>query len=322
MLYCNDELVQVTDVMRKRVYHELGIADKKGADQKFKMVIKMPTNFYSQSEGNEKPDRPAVAVIPMSAQVEGQNGSEMWRYCNGRDHDQKAGKFIYYSTFNGRKQGHLEYADSLTIDGKNIDLIYFLLFYSKLRLMPGETAEQAELRGIKPSQRFQFVVENKEREAATKISNRQKIAKVELAILEGLPKNDLVKVAMALGLSNSGEKGELELRDEVLSLVIMLEKKGHKGYDKFIEVARLDEKTQIKTSIQKAIDLKLIKEDQRIKKFVYLTDEGKNSNIICGTYAGMTLRESLEHYLETEPAAFDKLEIEISEKDLINEEAQ
>ena len=317
MLYCNDELVQVTDAMKKKVYQELGV---KG-DKKFGLVIKMPSSFYSQSEGNEKPDRPSVAVIPMSAQVEGPNGSEMWRYCNGRDHDHKAGKWIYYTTFNGRKQGHLEYTDSLTIDGKNIDLIFFLLFYSKLRLIPGETDEQAKLRGIKPSQRFQFVVENKEREAAAKINNRQKIAKVELAILEGLSKNDLVKVAMALGLSNSGEKGELELRDEVLSLVTILEKQGRKGYDKFIEVSRLDEKAQIKTSIQKAIDLRLIKEDQRIKKFVYLTDEGKNSNIICGTYAGMTLRESLEHYLESEPAAFDKLEIEIAEKDLIETEA-
>ncbi len=317
MLYVNDELFTLPQKERDRVYKELGVdPGKKGG--KLKMILKMPDSFYTKTKDNEKPDRPVVSIIPMNAQRVGDGGSEKWNYCTGRDKNTKGG-YSYFNNIQGRKSATIEFADKLELGEGNIDLMYFLLFLSPLRLIPNETPEQAKLRGVRPNTRFAFVIENKEKEAADRISKQLIYSKVEIAILQDLGFGDIKKVAGAMGISGFDGKGELTLRDELLTFVVKEEKAGRRGYEKFVSAAKLDEVTEVKSLIQEAIDLKVIKEDPKTKRFCYLNGDGKYATQICGVVAGRTMRESLEYTLLSEPNAVDMLKTALQEKKIFEE---
>lgn len=321
-LYKNDVLVDMTKEMKQKVYTELGIStDKKKIEKGFEMKIKMPESMYSKSPGNEKPDRPAVSVIPLNSQIGGTEGSEKWNYATGRDKNERKGSYEYFANYSGVKSTILSFTDTHTISSKHIDLMYFLLFLSPCREIPGESETQREARGVKSNQKFMFVVENKEKESSVRITDTLKFAKVEMAILETLSLSDVRKIAGAMGISNATEKGELTLRDELLQSVRNAEKAGRKGYDRFIMASKLDEMTEVKYLIQRSIDLKLTKEDGN-RSFTYINKEGKRMSEICGTYAGRTLRESVEYHLMNEPAELERLRVAVKEKEMVEESVE
>ncbi len=275
----------------------------------------MPDYFYTKSEGNDKPDRPPVAIIPLNVQIGDNDGSAKWNYATGRDKNNNTGKYTYYDNTGGKRNSNLEFTDSFVLKSNRIDLMYFLLFLSPMREIPGETEFQKEARGVKPSQRFMFVVENKEKESMTRVSDTLKFARVEMAILEGLSSKDARKVAASMGIANAMEKGDFEVRDELLQAVRKMEKAGKKGYDKFLQVSNIDELTEVQFIIQRSIDLGLTKEDGP-RSFTYINEAGKRMNEICGTYAGRTLRESVEYYLMNEPVEKERLRIAVEEKEM------
>lgn len=324
MLYKDDVRVDLTTEMRLKVYNELNVKfDKKDVEKgkfpKFKMVVRMPDSMYQKDPHNPKPTRPPVSVIPLNAFISGQDGTEKWNYGDNRKKDTKKESWIYAATFQGKEQQHFEFTDTFTFTETKIDLVYFLLFISPMREIPGESTQQRALRGVKENQRFGFVVEQKEKEAASRIEHRKIRAAVEMAIMEGLSVSDIRFIGSSMGVSNADTKGELELRDELLSVVDRLEKAGKKGYETFVEFSKLDEKTEIASIVQNAIDLSIIKEDQKNMKYVYVNEKGVTTNSITGTIAGRTLRESLEYYLLNNPADFETMKESVKEHKMLVE---
>jgi len=315
MLYRNDELFSVKE---SKEWEEI----KKSllAKLKFPMIIKMPAYMYTKSAGNEKPDRPSNATIPLVVQKNDSNGSVKWDYCTGRDKDKK-GNWQYYYTQQGSKQNRITYTDSMVITKDQIDLAYFLLEISPLRFIPGESEESAIKRGVKKSQRFQYVIEDKEAEAALKINIKKQRMVIESAIMDddkGLSTDKLRVIAASLHIPNAELKGELELKDELLSHIELMQKNGNNGYSQFMQLSKLDKITSIRAAVQKAVDMKLIKENNKTKSYYYVKD-GKEANVICSVIGARTLRESIEFFLEQNPGAFDVLEQTMKEKELATE---
>lgn len=303
MLYKNDELFKITDEIIEKVKSAVG---------KFPVTIKMPDFFYTQSKGNDKPDRPAMAVVALTAQTNSATeGSVKWNYCTRRKGTKEQPVYIY--TGQGRESNALEFVDSMTVSEGEIDLLYFLLYISPLRYIPGESDREKADRGVRPNQRFMFVIENKNKEAAKKIATRQTRLKVENAIMKDLKMEDLKKVASAMGCSNVDIKEELELRDELMNIVEFTEKATKDGYEKFTIAAKLDMVTEVKGTIQKALDYNVIAFNEKNDVVVYLKQNGHKGRTITGPIGPRNLRESLEFFLESNPDQVDEMKIAVDE---------
>lgn len=314
MLYKNDELFSAKGSKEWETIKESLL--KK---QKFPMVIKMPSYMYSKSEGNEKEDRPANATIPLAVHKNDDNGTVKWNYCTGRDKVKESWEYFY--TGQGVRQKVITYADSMTITKDQIDLVYFLLEISPLRFIPGETKESMISRGVKPSQRFQYVIEDKEAEAGLKINIKNQRRKIENAIMDeevGLSLDNIRVIASSFHITNADTKGELELKDELLTHIERLQQTGKGGYAQFMQLSKLDKITSVRAAVQKAVDMKLIKENNKTKSYYYVKD-GKEANVICSVIGARTLRESVEFHLEQNPGAFDELLQSMKEKELVAE---
>jgi hypothetical protein len=316
MLYCNDVHKPFTEEMKKKVEAELG--------GKWPMVIRMPDHMYTKTSANEKPDRPPMSNVPLIADInDPDEGSQRWVYATGRDKDND--KWVYFNTINGPKQSFLTFTETFTVDKKQIDLAYFLLFLSKGREIPGETLQQQMARGINPNKfRSSFVVQNKEKEAALEMSKRELKRKVENAIMgeKALKLADLRTIASALFISNASEKEEMEIRLEILKTIENLErtkhrdKDGNSGYQIFLKMSKLDEITDIRATIQNCIDMKIIVEDQKETAFYWLSDKGKKQTKITGPIGARTMMESLEHYLKENPNELVNMKTQIEERNL------
>lgn len=323
MLYKNDEKVDLSEEMKQLVYKDLGAKSGQEKDVKFPVVIKMPEYMYTaQRPGskNTKPDRPASANIRLDAALHDKEGSAHWNYCTGRRKAATGEKWIYFSNDQGVQTNVLSFTDTHSIGKDKIDLLYFLLFLSPLRFIPNESAEHRIKRGVKASSRFQFVVENKEQESMERVSKKQQKLRIDSVLMGDncMSIDKLRIIAASLHIDNAEGKGEFELRDEVSVLVDAMERSKKTGYDTFEQLAKMDDNTNIKATIQKAIDMKLVRHDIKNNAFVYVKD-GKNANKITGVVSNKSLRESLEWFMENHPNNFAELEMVIREAEALVE---
>lgn len=307
MLYKNDVKVPWTQAMEKQLMDEIG---------SWPMVVKMPPSAYTKSPGNDTPDRPKVHPVPLMAIRGGEEGSETWHYCTQASKN-TAGNMEYWVVYEAVRSKHIDINGSFTIEESRKDLGYFLAFLSPWREIPGETDEEKRARGIKPSQRFLFVIENKEKEATAALKNRKARVDIEYDILSKMELSKVREIASAFHIPYVDDMGDMQVRERLLQEIEKIEKKERTGYDKFRKLAKSDENTLIRSTIQKALDLKIIGEDEAKNEYVYLNAKGKRTKAITGPTGTRTLRESVEHYMEHNPAEFDTLQMEITEKEAL-----
>lgn len=303
MLYLNHEPVQFTAQMRKEVEEFTG--------GKYPVIIKWPKDIYStpKSSKNKRRDRPPITIIPYKAVVHGENGTELWIYSDTPAKKNKEGQNLYSPI-------HMELDEMAAIGKEKMELLYFLIFKSTVRL---------NSKNLQPGVRPMFRIENREKERAAAAELKKIRAKAEYILYERITGDDLVTVAMAMNVSNATLMGPNELKETISR---RLEIKGTKeGYEEFLEMLKLedekDEKnsplnrnTQNKAILQKAKDAKLIEADKGGKAWWFLDAEGKRTSKVCDTLAGMSIDQSLIYAIGKNAELMETIRQSVEEKEV------
>jgi hypothetical protein len=225
----------------------------------------------SRLKHNRLPDKPNSISFDLKATVRTKNGTEVWRYAENVTVDGKGlkkytpKKFI----FNGAR----------FLDRNEIELIYFLL--RKSQYCKG---------GDNEGRLVKFVFEDLISEAEKKVEKKSIDAKIN-SLLYGdlaLPEERLRLLAKAYSIKNVDTLTFSQVK-------IVLDGKIHEskeGADKFFNMVDGDQEIDIRVSIQKAIDMNILKFDITKKGWFWITKDGKNV-LACKVPPSKNANESL-----------------------------
>lgn len=312
MLLRDNKPYEMTSSDEKMVMDEIG---------KFPCVIRFPKSAYTahrtyDTEKTRKSkdrvvrrDRPIIHPIPLKSEVMGPNGSELWMWSRlPVSINEKTGQPRLTTTY-------LELDSEMTLQKRDMELVFFLLFKSSVREGGPNTRTSRPL----------FYFENKEKEIVSIAALRKVKSKVESLIWDKMHIDHLRVMAQAYGIGGSNLMGENELKH---TLATKVEVQGIKGYEDFLQKATPDKsgeeisrRTQRLAMIQEAKDLKIIGTDKTNQKWYFLNEEGKNESVICELMAGMSIETTLMFKIESDTDLYERLKEAVDLKKMEIEEA-
>lgn len=281
MIFQNDEPYKLTADDINSVYSFMGWTKSKSPRP---AVIKFPESLYKvdRNNGNRKV-RPLRVHIPLESTefVEG-IGSVKWNYTETppREVDKQ---MVYL-----RKSRPM--TGMFTVGADKIDLLWFLI-KSKYR------ANMVDEAGREQSSKPLFKIEMKEKEAEQKLKldelQTQIRAYINGPVTMRWPIEKIRKYAIAFGIEDADEMGDNEVKITLLGRI-----NGEPGgYERFEALANSSEDTDLFYIIKKAISEEKIKFTKK-RKWVFLDENGKEAQEICGTRYRLSNEESLVEFLK------------------------
>jgi hypothetical protein len=210
---------------------------------------------------NRLPDKPQSISFDLKAVVKTPNGTETWRYADNVYADNKGikkytpKKFI----FNGTRW----------LDRNDIELIYFLL----------EKSEYCR-GGKNEGSKVKFAFEDLVTEAEKKVEKKQLEAKIFNLLFHedfALPEEKLRAVAMAYSIRNVETLTLPQVKMRLDGIIHATPD----GADRFFKMIDADEEIKTRVSIQKIIDMELLRFDGAKRAWFWQTVGDKGSSMLC-----------------------------------------
>lgn len=258
MLYKND---MIYDLSRKGCEKEIEDLERY-FHNKFPVKVVYPPERIVKSRlpHNRLPDKPNSISFDLKSTVKTNTGTEVWRYAEEVIIDNQGNKRYTPKKFRFSGSHYLTRGD--------IDLIYFLLYKSEY--CKG---------GMNQGSRVKFMFEDLVTEAEKKAEKKAMEAKIGNLLYDketGLDEEKLRAVAKAYFIKNVDTLTLPQVR-------ILIEQKIHSskgGVDQFFDMVNDDIELNKRSSIQRAIDKKIIFYDMGRKAWLWNTAEGK-TEVIC-----------------------------------------
>lgn len=269
MLYKNDEQYKLTAEDIKTVKQKF---------RKFPVRLTYPEDRIrpSLSAHNTLPDKPASMSFPLNATVKTKSGADRWRYAENRILDEK-GNYTYLPH-------NLLLTGTFILQENDIELIWYL--WTKCPYTYGGL----NYNGKKPKCVFEDLISK-----AEVIAEREaQLADVNTLIYStklGIPEPKMRQVAKALFIP---DVDDLTFAQVKVALRQEINRDKANGAKKFLDMIESDVFLEIRSSIQSAIDRKLIKYNTQKKAWVWITStDGKKTEPICEITASADPYEAL-----------------------------
>jgi hypothetical protein len=230
----------------------------------------------SRLKHNRKPDKPTSMSFDLRAVVKTPNGAETWRYAENVLTDGMGKKKYMPKKFRFDGARHLTRND--------IELIYFLLRKS-------EYCQGGDNQGRMVKFMFEDLVTEAEKKAASK-KIEAKISGLLFGEDFGLPEEKLRLIAKAYFINNIDKMALAQVKNA-------LDNKIHEtkdGPDKFFDMVNAEDEIKTRVSIQKAMDMGLLKYDQMKKIWYWQVAGEKGITTICKVPPNKTASDALYDY--------------------------
>ena len=252
MLYKNEEIYKLVDTEIKAI--------EKHFHNKFPVKVTYTTDRIKPSRlpHNRLPDKPASISFPLTATVKTEQGIQTWRYAENVIIDNAGRKKYVPELFILEGERWLKRND--------IELIYFLLKKSEFCLG-----------GDNECERPKFMFEDLVSDAEKRVEKKQIQQKVD-ALLYGemaLPEERLREVANAYFIANVDALSLAQLKIRLDNIINSTKD----GPDKFFLMVDADEELKTRSSIQKAIDAKLLYCNVTNKTWYWSVPGGKDTTV-------------------------------------------
>ena len=270
MLYQNDELYKLAP-------KEIELVEKH-FHGKFPVKVTYPPERIvpSKLKHNRLPDKPNSISFDYKATVKTKQGVEIWRYAENIIVDERGVKKYVPKKF--------LYFGARFLERNDIELIYFLLRKS-------EYCKGGDNEG--PMVKFMF--EDLVTEAEKKAVRQEIEAKIGLLLYNkdyGLPEVKIRAVAKAYQMTG--------IDDLTLSQVkVLLNDRIHsskEGPDEFFRMVEEDDEIKVRMSITKAMEMGILKYDDKRKNWFWQAAGEKGTTPICKTPPTKTPNEALYDY--------------------------
>jgi len=289
MLYINDEKIDLQGILAYRGNDPLMNVLK----AKVIEIKEYPRDIrFKYRPGvirlNKKENLPEgkKTIISWDELVPTDRGTERWTVATGRVK-------LPNGTYRYQNKSTLFLRDLRLDRERDLDKILFLLIASN-RIRSGL-----------------IILENKEKEAMTRLSGSIDKDELKLIILK-MPLAKLRHLASALQVDKASTKTEFVLREETLSAADNFAKKGKKSYSEIIRMIRSEAKTSVLANIQLAQEMGILGFQNNV--FGFLNEEGRVTEDIVHV---PVIRESekveiLVAAFDETPSVYEKLVKEIT----------
>lgn len=271
MLYKNDEIYKMTDKDHRAI-------NKKYPKFPIRLIYPESRVKPSRSKHNRLPDQPNSISFPLIASVKTDKGTENWRFANN--------KII---GTNGRTiwQPHnLILRGSMLLEQSDIELVFWLVKCCPF-LQEGENWNKKVPKCI---------IEDLRGSAEKKAKKEEEMATVKAMIYSsamGLGEKKLRLVAKAYFVS---EVDELSFAQVKLAVENTIMRDKRTGIVKFLEMVEAEQVISVRSSLQNAVDRKLITYMVQKKIWAWVTGDGRKNEPICQIGAGADPNEALYDY--------------------------
>lgn len=246
--------------------------------KKFPLVIMYPPERIkkSHSKQNLLPDKPNSISFDLFASVKTKSGSEFWRY--SENVLTGAGGIKRYTPRKFKFTGHV------TLKETDIELAWFL--YTKSPYCRG---------GLNEGRIIKFVFEDKISEAEVRAEMESVRTTVKALIYGkelGLSESRLRALAKAYFIKNVDE---LTFAQVKVAIEHQINRDSTNGYQKFIEMTRMDEIIKIRMRMQSLMDADLIVFDTGKRQWLWKTGD-KTTELICKIAPAANPNDTLYDY--------------------------
>jgi hypothetical protein len=239
---------------------------------KFPVKVVYPADRITPSrlKHNKLPDQPNSISFDLRAIVKTATGSEEWRYAENVVSDKNNNKKFFPKKF--------LYTGKRYLDRDNIELIYFLLKKSTYRFIPVD--ELKENKELTQSKLAKFMFEDLVTEAEKKAEKKKIEAKITNLIYGedyGLPEEKLRELAKAYQIGNVDSYTSAQVK-------MLLDNKIHEGADgvnNFFRMVDADDEIKTRVSITKAMDMGLLKFNDKTRSWFWQVAGEKGTTNIC-----------------------------------------
>jgi hypothetical protein len=274
MIYKNNEVYNLTDADKKKVFDFLGWENKNGKltrpDKVRPAVIVHPESYYTYDNVNKRISKPALFNLPLEAIDYGEQGSEKWNYAEKPPiYDGNNKTYTYVS--------HMAMKSNFLLTIAQIDLLFFLITKSSFRELTDSEIASGMVQKNKPA----FKVENREAEAMAKLQKDRNKTTIKNYIngdatvcwtIEKIRQN-----AIVFGLSGALDMGPFELKSALLGKL-----EGEPGaWERFWAQCSIGEETDYRYMIEVAKANKVLKYVEKDRKWYWLDDKGGKNGEIC-----------------------------------------
>ena len=277
MLYKNDVIY---DLSKAKVEIE---EIEKHFHGKFPVKVVYPPEriVKSKLKHNRKPDKPASISFDLKAIVKTPTGTEVWRYAENVIIDEKGFKRYTPKKF--------LFHGSKWLNRNDIELIYFLL-------MKSEYCKGGANQGTM----VKFVFEDLVTEAEKRAEKKALSTKIDGLLYGenfGLPEEKLRAVAKAYFINNVDGLTLAQVQWQLDTRI----NSTPDGQDKFLKMVNAEDEIKTRMSIQKAMDIELLKYDVGKKTWFWQTEGEKGATIALKVPPTKSANDALyEHYLGNE----------------------
>jgi len=252
MLYKNDKIYIITPAEHGKL---------KKLYPKFPVRLTYPEARVkpSRSKHNKLPDKPNSISFPLVATVRTETGTESWRYAENRIIGTD-GRIIW-SPYNLILRG------TMMLDKKDVELLYWLHYCCPF--MQG---------GVNFNNKVpKCVIEDLVGAAAIKAQREEQMADVKALIYStklGLGEKKLRLLAKAYFIS---DVADLSLPQVKLAIESEVNRNKRGGVAKFLELVEAEQTLSIRSSLQAAIDQKIITFMVQKRTWAWVTEHGKKN---------------------------------------------
>lgn len=290
MLLINDEKVKLTKEQLDMI--------KKITGGKWPVMFRYIDSLYQPNKlNNNKADFPRSVSIPTTTPVIDPETKDQYflkYYENSVRRPDGSGKTI--EVFNPT---NINVDERIVVNETQKDLFWFL-WNNKLNAS-GPSAKLAK--------KHYFHLENLEQEADKFVTEKGLELSVGFAIMsnEGMPEEQLRLVAGAYYITNADTDELSIVRKKLYNLIFLPEKRTGKPNPEtlknFNRDVKSDKTISLKSKIQRAVDLGIIKYKNEKKKWFWMDDEGNATQSICAAVNPMKAQLELFEYLNLKDKA-------------------
>jgi hypothetical protein len=254
---------------------------------KFPVKIVYPADRITPSrlKHNKLPDQPNSISFDLRAIVKTATGSEEWRYAENVVVDKNGNKRYFPKKF--------LYTGKRYLDRDNIELIFFLLKKSTYRFIPVD--ELKENKELTQSKMVKFMFEDLVSDAEKKAEKKKIEAKITNLLYGddyGLSEDKLRALAKAYQIAGVDNYTLPQIK-------MLLDNKIHEGtdgIDNFFRMVDADDEIKTRVSITKAMDMNLLKFNDKTRPGYWQVDGEKGTTSICKTPPNKSPSQALYDY--------------------------
>lgn len=252
---------------------------------KWPAILRFPAERFTKRPTTEDPNRvdhPSKALIPYTAIIEEGGSTVTYNYSLTAPKRNTAGEAEFYTN----TPSYMEMHKSIMLNGKDLDLAYFLLCISPCNYE------------VKKTQSVYFVVNDK-KAALKKVTEEAYQADVLASIFGSgkISSDDVIRYANSFNLTMEAGLSDAEYRLMLRDRVFQRQKETGDGFKTFLDLINSVERNQILEYMAKAKAVKLLEYMPQSKKWMLVDRDGKKVKELCGPAKGEEPEAALKRYM-------------------------